>query len=148
MLFLAISMGTIAIGTIATWCCDFAALSGCTQLVHGSTHRAVGILDLVMSDVPDLCKVQVGCPIGRSDHSHIGAVLDLSLGAPCFDFGQVVVLKSTVNWRAVRLDVAQMLWGVIVRSSVMVDVLDAELSRIIEVGVTSVKVRRRSGDEP
>ena len=30
----------------------------------------------------------------------------------------------------------------------MVDVLDAELSRIIEVRVPSVKVRRLSGDEP
>ena len=37
--------------------CDFAALSGCTKLVHGSTHRACSIADLVMSDVPDLCKV-------------------------------------------------------------------------------------------
>ena len=44
--------------------CDFAALSGCTQLVRGSTHRAGGILDLVMSDVSDLCKVRVGCPLG------------------------------------------------------------------------------------
>ena len=33
--------------------CDFAALSRCTQLVRGSTHRAEGILYLVMSDVPD-----------------------------------------------------------------------------------------------
>ena len=46
--------------------CDFAALSGCTQLVRGSIHHAGGILDLVMSDVPDLCKVRVGYPIG--DH--------------------------------------------------------------------------------
>ena len=30
----------------------------------------------------------------------------------------------------------------------MIDVLDAELCRIIEVRVPSIKVRRRSGDEP
>ena len=39
-------------------------------------------------------------------------------------------------------------WGAIVRSAVMVDVLDAELGRIIEVRVPSIKVRKRSGDEP
>ena len=47
-----------------------------------------------MSDVPDLCKVRVGCPIGKSDLSHAGIVLDLSLGAPGFDFSLEVVLKS------------------------------------------------------
>ena len=61
-----------------------------------------------MSDVPDLCKVRVGCLIGRSDHPHVGIVLDLSLGAPGVDFSQEVVLKPRVNWRAVRSDVAQM----------------------------------------
>ena len=105
--------------------CDFNALSGCTQLVRCSTHRAGGILDLVMSDVLDLCKVRVGCPIGRSDHSHVGIMLNLPLGAPGFDFSQDVVLKSRVNWRTVCSDVTQMLWGIIVRSPVMVNVLDA-----------------------
>ena len=75
--------------------CDFAALSGCTQLVRGSTHRAGGILALVWFDVPDLCKVRVGCPIGRSDHSHVGIVLHWSLGSPGFDSSQEVV-KSRV----------------------------------------------------
>ena len=102
--------------------CNFAALSGCTQLVRGSTHRAGGISDLVTSDGPDLCKVLVGCPIERSDHSHVGIVLDMSLGAPSFDFSQDVVLKSRLTWRAVRSDVAQMPWVAIVRSPVMVDV--------------------------
>ena len=53
-----------------------------------------------------------------------------------------------MNWRAERTDVAQMTWSAIVRSPVMVDVLDAKLGRIIEVRVSSVKVRRRSGDRP
>ena len=39
-------------------------------------------------------------------------------------------------------------WEAIVRSPIMVDVLDAELGRIIEVKVPSIKVRRYSGDEP
>ena len=55
-------------------------------------------MDLVLSDVPYLCKVRVGCPIGRTGNSHVGIVLDLSLGAPGFDLSQEVVLKSRVNW--------------------------------------------------
>ena len=75
-------------------------------------------------------------------------MLDLSLGAPDFYFSQEVVLKSRVNWRTVSSDVAQMPWGAIVFSPVMVDDLDAEIGRIIEVRVPSIKVRWRSGDEP
>ena len=70
-------------------------------------------------------------------------MLDLALGAPGFDFSQEVVLKSRVNWRAVRSDVAHMPWGAIVRSPVMVDVLNKELGRIIEVRVPSVKDNTR-----
>ena len=46
-----------------------------------------------MSDVPDLCKVRIGCPIRRSDHYHVGIVLDLLLGAPGLGFRREVVLK-------------------------------------------------------
>ena len=33
---------------------DFATVSGCDQLVVGPTHARGGILDLLMTDVPDL----------------------------------------------------------------------------------------------
>ena len=32
--------------------------------------------ELFMSAVPDLCKVRVSCPIGRSNHSHVGILLE------------------------------------------------------------------------
>ena len=47
---------------------DFATVSGCDQLVVGPTHASDGILDLLMTDVPDLIKVAVVSPIGNSDH--------------------------------------------------------------------------------
>ena len=47
-------------------------------------------------------------PFGRSDHARVRNVLDLSLGAPGFDFSKEVMLNSRVNWRAVYSDVAQM----------------------------------------
>ena len=46
-----------------------------------------------MSDIPDLREVRVSCLIGRSDHFHVGTVLDWSLGGPDFEFSQKVVLK-------------------------------------------------------
>ena len=36
---------------------DFATVSDCDQLVVGPTHARGGILDLVMTDVPDLIQV-------------------------------------------------------------------------------------------
>ena len=87
-------------------------------------------------------------PTGRSDHNHTGIVLELSLGAPGFDLSQEVVLKSRMNWRAVRSDIAQMPWGVIVRSPVMVQFfLVWSLVGLSEVRFISIKVRSRSGDE-
>ena len=47
---------------------EFATVSGCDQLVFGSTHARGGILDLLMTDVPDLIRVAVVAPIGNSDH--------------------------------------------------------------------------------
>ena len=41
--------------------------------------------------------MKAGSPIERSDHSHVGILLDLSLGAPGFDFSQELVLKFLVN---------------------------------------------------
>ena len=38
---------------------DFAAVADCSQLVNGPTHRAGGVLDLVLTNVPDLCNVNV-----------------------------------------------------------------------------------------
>ena len=50
---------------------DFETVSGCDQLVVGPTHACGGILDLLMTDVPDLIQVAVVVPIGNSDHSSL-----------------------------------------------------------------------------
>ena len=42
--------------------CDFATVSGCDQLVVGPTHERGGILDVLMTDVPDLVRVAVVAP--------------------------------------------------------------------------------------
>ena len=54
---------------------DFATVSGCDQLVVGPTHARGGILDLLITDVPDLIQFAVVPPIGNSDHSSLSAVI-------------------------------------------------------------------------
>ena len=44
---------------------DFATVSGCDQLVVGPTHARGGILDLLITDVPDLIQVAVVAPLGK-----------------------------------------------------------------------------------
>ena len=69
------------------------------------------------------------------------------LAAPGFDFSQEVVLKARVKRRTTRM-LQQMPWFAIVRSPVMVDVIETELGRIIRVRVSRIKVTRGSSDEP
>ena len=57
-------------------------LSGCDQLVVGPTHEHGGILDLLMTDVPDLIRVAVGAPIGNSDHSSLSSVISIAQAVP------------------------------------------------------------------
>ena len=50
---------------------DFATVSGCDQLAIGPTRAHGGTLDLLMTDIPDLVRVAVVAPLGRSDHSSL-----------------------------------------------------------------------------
>ena len=81
---------------------DFATVADCSQLVNGPTHRAGGVLDLVLTNVPDLCDVHVHGNVGRSDHASLGVALNLSPTVAGFDVARRVPLKSRVNyWNAV-----------------------------------------------
>ena len=55
---------------------DIATVTGCDQLVIGSTHARGGTLDLLMTDVPDLVWVAVIAPLGSSDHSTLDSHFD------------------------------------------------------------------------
>lgn len=127
---------------------DFASVTDCSQLVHVPTHRGGGILDLVMTNVPDLCRVEVQGCIGRSDHSTIRLALDLAPSVPGFDVACRVPLKSRVNWNGVRAALLGIRWGPLFRSPTMIDVLDDQLNRIIEQFVPFVTIRKRMGDSP
>ena len=61
---------------------DFAAVSGCDQLVIGPTHALGGTLDLLMTDVPDLVRVSVVAPLGSSDHSSLSTAISMAQAVP------------------------------------------------------------------
>ena len=84
---------------------DFATVADFSHLVlypliglncFPPTHRAGSVLDLVLTNVPDLCNVHVHGNVGRSDHASLGVALNLSPTVAGFD-----VLKSRVNLIAV-----------------------------------------------
>ena len=61
---------------------DFVTVSGCDQLVVGPTHARGGILDLLMTDVPDHIRIAVVAPIGNSDCSSLSAVILTAQAVP------------------------------------------------------------------
>ena len=61
---------------------DFATVSGCDQLVVGPTHARFAILDLLMTDVPDLIQIAVVAPVGNSVHSSLSAVIPTAQAVP------------------------------------------------------------------
>ena len=57
---------------------DFATVSGYDQFFVCPTHAHGGILDLLMTYVPDLARVTIAAPIGNSDHSSLSAVISMA----------------------------------------------------------------------
>ena len=120
---------------------DFATVADCSQLVNGPPHRAGGVLDLVLKNVPDLCDVHGN--VGRSDHASLGVALNLSPTVAGFDVARRVPLKSRVNWNADCEALSGLNWRSIFRSPTMVQDFDREVSRIMKRFVPMVAVRRR-----
>ena len=89
---------------------DFATVSGCDQLVVGSTHARGGTLDLLMMDVPDLVRVAVVAPIGNSDHSSLSAVILMAQAVPNLCVSRKVFLKHQVNWNTVCGVIRELPW--------------------------------------
>ena len=77
---------------------DFTTLSGCDQLVVGLTHARGGILNLLMTDVPDLVRIAVLASIGNSDGSSLSVVISMAYPFPNLWVSMKVSLKPQVNW--------------------------------------------------
>ena len=61
------------------------------------------ILDLLMTDVPDLICVAVVALMGNSDHSSLSAVISMAQAVPNLCVSRTVFLKHQVNWNTVWL---------------------------------------------
>ena len=111
---------------------DFASVADCSQLANGPTHRAGGVLDLVLTNVPDLCDVQVHGNVGRSDHASLGVALNFPPAVAGL-------------WNGVCEALSGLSWRSIFRSPTMVHDFDREVNGIMERFVPMVTVRRRGG---
>ena len=122
---------------------DFASVADCSQLVNGFAYRASGVLDLALTNVPDLCNGKVQGNVGMSDHVSLGVTLNISPTVAGFDVARSVPLKSRVNWKAVCEAQSGLNWRSILRSPTMVQDFDMEVSRIMEQFVSMITVKRR-----
>ena len=89
---------------------DFATVSGCDQLVVGPIHVSGGILDLLMTDVPDIIRVAIVAPFGNSDHSSLSAVISTAQAVPNLCVSRKVFLKHQVNWNTVCGAIRDLPW--------------------------------------
>ena len=96
---------------------DFATLIDCSQLVRGPTHQGGGILDLILTDVPDLCQFSVGPSVNKPDYSALFFTLQLVEHALHFDLAFSVHQLSRVNWRGVHDALSSIRWDPFLRAT-------------------------------
>ena len=102
---------------------DFATVSGCDQLLVGTTYARGGTLDPPMTDVPHLARVAVVAPIYDSDHSSLSAVISMARGIPNLCVSRKVFLEHQVNWNTVCSAKQDLPWRIIWLDDNPVDVL-------------------------
>ena len=88
----------------------------------------VVVLDLLMTDVPDLIQVAVIAPIGNSDHSSLSAVISTAQAVPNLCVSKKVFLKHQVNSNTVCGAMRHLHWRNIWSSDNPVEVLNEHLS--------------------
>ena len=115
---------------------DFATVSGCDQLVVGRTHAHGGILDLLMTDVPDLIQVAVVAPISTAQ------------AVPILCVSRKVFLKRQVNWNRVCGAMRDLPWRNIWSSDNPVEILNEHLSLLVGRYVPIKIIRVRNKDKP
>ena len=114
---------------------DFATVSGCDQLFVGPTHARDGTLDLLMTDVPDLVRV---------DHSSLSSVISMGQAVPNFCVSRKVFLKHKVNWNTACGAIRELPWRNIWLSDNPVEVLNEHLSLLVGRYVPTKVIRVRT----
>ena len=127
---------------------DFATVSGCDQLVIGPPHARGGTLDLLMTYVPDLVRVAVVAPLGRSDHSLLSIAISMAQAITNLCVSWRVLLKQRVNWPAVCDAIGVLPWRSIWSADNPVARLNVHLSLLVERFVPTKVIRVRNKDKP
>ena len=96
-------------------------------MVVGPTHARGEILDLLMTDVPDLIQVAVVALIVNSDHSSLSAVISTARAVPNLCVSRKVFVKHQVNWNTVSGAMRDLPWRNIWSSDNPVEVLNEHL---------------------
>ena len=125
---------------------DFSTVSGCDQLVIGTTHACGGTLDLLMTDVPDLVQVVVVAPLGSSHRSLISHFVALAIPNLCVS--RRVLLKHGVNWTAVCDAIGVLPRRSIRRADNPVERLNVLLSLLVERFVPIQVIHVHNKDKP
>ena len=111
---------------------DFVTVSGCDLLVIGITHARGGTLDLLMTDVPDLVRVAVVAPLGRSDYSSFSISISKAQAIPNLCVSNRVLLKHRVNWSPVCNAIGVFSWRSIWSADNPVERLNIHLSMPVD----------------
>ena len=127
---------------------EFALNSDSSQLVTGPTHRLGGTLDLFMTNVPDLCRVVVSGSIGDSDHSSISTTISTNQRVPNFCVSKTVYQKSRIPWDALREDVSDLPWPLILSSEQPITLFNQLISTIVDRRIPKIVIKIRNNDEP
>ena len=92
------------------------------------------MLELVLTDVPDVVEIRFGLPVVTSDHNSF-VYVDVVLGQPIPHFvcRQVVYLKNSVDWKLVRGDVTCLNWNGILRFPCPASALNEALFRVLGI---------------
>ena len=109
----------------------FVTVSSCDQLVVGPTHARSGMLDLLMTDVPDLVRVSVVATICNSDHCSMSAVISMAQAVPDLCVSRKVFLKHQINWNTVCGVMRVLPWRNIWSADNSVEVLNDHLLLLV-----------------
>ena len=124
---------------------DFASLSDCEQMVMEPTHIGGGVLNLVLTDVPDVVGVRVSSPVGASDHSAVFIDV-LNQPIPHLVCRREVYFKNSVDWELDRGNVKGLNWNRIIRFPCPVSSINEALMRVNRDRVPKQTIEARTGD--
>ena len=114
----------------------------------GPTHACGGTLDLLMTDIPDLVRVAVIAPLGRSDHSSLSIAISMAQVIHNLCFSRRVLLKHRVNLTAVCDARGVLPWRSIWSADNPVERLNVHLFLLVQRFVPPKVIRVRYKDKP